>query len=54
MLPIVVDIDIEGNPKGPIQGNMLCWFGNLEFVTKDIKDPTQKLLTRYNYRDKKQ
>ena len=53
MLPIVVDIDIEGNPKGPIQGNMLCWFGNLEFVTKDIKDPTQKLLTRYNYRDKK-
>ena len=53
MLPIVVDIDIEGNPKGPIRGNMLCWFGNLEFVTKDIEDPTQKLLTRYNYRDKK-
>ena len=50
---IEVDVDIEGNPKGPIRGNCLCWLGNLEYVTKDAKDPDKKLLTNYNKRQKR-
>ena len=42
---IEVEVDIEGNPKGPIKGNCLCWLGNLEYVTKDASDPDKKLLT---------
>tara|TARA_B100001013_G_C24573221_1_gene427494 strand:+ start:87 stop:809 length:723 start_codon:yes stop_codon:yes gene_type:complete len=40
-------------PKGPIIGNQLCWFGNLRYLTKDLTDPTQKLLQQYNKREKK-
>ena len=45
-------MDIRGYPKGPIEGNQLCWLGNLEFVIKDVQDPSEKLLTHYNYREK--
>ena len=47
-----MEVDIEGRPKGPIQGNQLCWFGNLQYVTKDLDDPTSKLLQHYNKRGK--
>lgn len=50
---IEVEVDIEGNPKGPIKGNCLCWLGNLEYVTKDASDPDKKLLTNYNKRQKR-
>ena len=50
---ISVDLDTKGKPKGPIQGNQLCWFGNLEYVTKDLEDPTKKLLQHYIKRERK-
>ena len=50
---IVANVDISGFPKEPIQGNELCWFGNFEFVTKDMQDENTKLLQNYNYRKKK-
>ena len=53
MFLISVDLDIEGRPKGPIRGNQLCWYGNLEYVTKDLEDTTAKLLQHYNKRAKK-
>ena len=40
-------------PKGPIVGNQLCWFGNFVYLTKDLTDPTQKLVQQYNCRQKK-
>ena len=40
-------------PKGDIIGNQLCWYGNFCYVTKDIHDPKQKLLTRYKTREKR-
>ena len=46
-------LDIEGLPKKPIEGNMLCWFGNLEYCTKDLHDVDQKLIQRYIKRAKK-
>ena len=36
-------------PKGPIVGNQLCWFGNFVYVTKDLTDPTQKLVQPVSY-----
>ena len=49
---ITFDVDVEGNPKGDIQGNVACWLGLLEYVTKDAV-PGKKLITYYNKRDKK-
>ena len=49
---IEVDVDIEGNPKGQVRGNILCWLGNLEYVTKDAVRG-KKLLTNYNCREKR-
>ena len=46
-------MDIDGVPKGPIVGNQLCWYGNFEFLTRDLEDPTQKLLQQYNKRAKR-
>jgi len=39
-------------PKGPIGGNQLCWYGNLVYATKDLKDPEKKLIQRYVKRNK--
>ena len=50
---IKVDLDVDGMPKGDIIGNQLCWFGNLFYLTRDLTDPNQKLLQRYNKRAKK-
>ena len=52
-LLIKVVLDIEGLPKKPIEGNILCWYGNLEFCTKDLHDVDQKLIQRYIKRSKK-
>ena len=45
-------LDIEGLPKKPLEGNLLCWFGNLEYCTKDLHDPDQKLVQNYVKRAK--
>ena len=44
-------MDIAGNPKGAVKGNIHCWLGNLEYVTKDA-EPGRKLLTYYSKRQK--
>ena len=49
---IKVDLDINGIPKSPVEGNTLCWFGNLEYVTKDLSNPSEKLLQNYDKRKK--
>ena len=43
----------QKNTEVPIIGNQLCWFGNLVYLLKDLKDPTQKLIQVYNKREKK-
>ena len=53
VLPIVVEVDGKGNPKHPVEGNQLCWYGNFVYVTKDLQDPKKKLIQRYVHRAKK-
>ena len=48
---IKVDVDVNGNPKGPVSGNPFCWLGCLEYTIKDAK-PGVKLITYYNKREK--
>ena len=45
-------LNIEGLPKKPIEGNVLCWYGNFEFCIKDLHDPDQKLVQNYVKRAK--
>ena len=52
LTPISVEVDGRGMPKGPIQGNQLCWYGNLVYATKDLHDAQKKLLQRYVKREK--
>ena len=46
-------LNIEGLPKKPIEGNLLCWYGNFEYCIKDLRDPDQKLVQNYIKRAKK-
>ena len=48
---IEFEVDGKGNPKGVVKGNIWCWLGEFEYVTKDAK-PGKKLLTYYNKRKK--
>jgi len=45
--PIVFVADRQGNPVDgcPVVGNLQCWFGLFEWVTKDVKDKNAKLVT---------
>ena len=43
----------NGKLKGPVRGNQCCWFGNLEYVVKDLPNLDQKLLQNYNLRKRK-
>ena len=49
---IEFDVDCQGNPKGEVKGNIWCWLGEFEYVTKDA-EPGKKLLTHYNKRKKR-
>ena len=42
----------KGYPKGKIKGNLLCWYGNFEWIAKFVTKPEQKLLKKWNYRKK--
>ena len=47
-------INQHGRPKEPrVIGNENCWYGGLEFVTKDLIDPTKKLIQLWNLRKRK-
>ena len=35
---------VGGNPVGPVIGNLLCWYGLLEWLIKDVKNPDRKLI----------
>lgn len=43
--PIEFVADGDGNPKGKVKGNLLCWWGLLEWLIKDVKDPNEKLIS---------
>ena len=43
--PIEFVPDRQGNPVGPVVGNLQCWFGLFEWVTKDVVDRKSKLVT---------
>ena len=53
VLPIEAIVDCRGMLKHEVKGNELCWFGNLEYVIKDVQDPKRKLFQNYVYREKK-
>ena len=39
-------------PKGPIVGNICCWYGNLRYLIQDVTDPKAKLLKKFCKRKK--
>ena len=45
-------VDGRGYPKGPVVGNVLCWYGLFEWIAKLVKNPDAKLLKKWNYRQK--
>ena len=51
--PIDIEWDNEGNPVGAVNGNVHCWFGLFDYLTKDLHDPTQKLIQNFNTTEKK-
>ena len=51
--PIEAIVDCRGMFKHEVKGNELCWFGNFEYIVKDLQDPKKKLLQNYVYREKK-
>lgn len=51
--PIEAIVDCRGMLKHEVKGNELCWFGNFEYIVKDLQDPKKKLLQNYVYREKK-
>ena len=53
VLPIEAIVDCRGMLKHEVKGNELCWFGNFEYVIKDLQDSSKKLLQNYVYREKK-
>ena len=50
--PIEFEVDINGNPKGEVKGNVFCWLGELDYCIKDAS-PGKKLFCYYNKRAKK-
>ena len=42
--PIEFEVDLQGNPVGPVIGNLLCWYGLLEWLIRDVKNPDRKLI----------
>ena len=52
-LLIEFEMDGKGYPKGPVVGNLLCWYGLFEWIAKLVKNPDAKLLKKWNYRQKK-
>ena len=42
--PIEFVVDGLGNPVGTVKGNLLCWWGLLEWLIKDITNPDEKLV----------
>jgi hypothetical protein len=42
--PIEFVVDDVGNPVGKVKGNLLCWWGLLEYMIKDIRNPDEKLI----------
>ena len=52
-LLIEFEMDGKGYPKGPVVGNVLCWYGLFEWIAKLVKNPDAKLLKKWNYRQKK-
>ena len=48
---ILNDFTQQGRPKEPrVIGNEICWYGCLEFVTKDLTNPKKKLVQNWNLR----
>ena len=52
LLLIEFEVDGKGYPKGLVSGNLLCWYGNFEWIAKHVQDPKAKLLKKWNYRRK--
>lgn len=50
--PIDIKFDKHGCPAGEIKGNLDCWFGLYEFITKDLTDNSKKLIQNWNMRKK--
>ena len=42
----------KGYPKGKIIGNLLCWYGNFEWLATHITKPDEKLIKKWNYRNR--
>jgi hypothetical protein len=44
--PIEFDVDGVGNPVGKVKGNLLCWWGLLEWLIRkdNRKNPDEKLI----------
>ena len=42
--PIIFEPDKDGNPRGIVTGNLLCWWGLFEWIIKDIKNKDEKLI----------
>ena len=51
--PIDIEWDDEGNPVGEVIGNVHCWYGLFDYLTKDLKDQNQKLIQNFNISEKK-
>ena len=51
--PIDIEWDSEGNPVGAVNGNVHCWFGLFDYLTKDLHDQTQKLIQNFNITERK-
>jgi hypothetical protein len=51
--PIDIEWDNEGNPVGAVNGNMHCWYGLFDYLTKDLQDQTQKLIQNFNITERK-
>ena len=51
--PIDIEWDNEGNPVGAVNGNVHCWYGLFDYLTKDLHDRTQKLIQNFNITERK-
>ena len=51
--PIDIEWNDEGNPVGEVIGNVHCWFGLFDYLTKDLKDQKQKLIQNFNMSQKR-
>jgi hypothetical protein len=52
--PLSFRVDVTGRLKGPILGNVDCWYNLFRFCTDHLKPhPKKRLLQRWNIRQKK-